>query len=106
MGAWLFGLLDHFSFVLSTLCSISIVLCIYVSCLTIQQIYLIANGQTWYEYQNNIHLYNRGCGFQSNLQQVLGKRWFLVFLSPSIVSSPIGDAMSFETNPIEFYQKN
>src|SRR5690348_6835445 len=82
LGAWLFKLLDHFSLFLSCICSTSIILSIYVLFLIIQQIYLIINCQTWYEYNKNIHLYNTRRNFQSNLRIVLGKKWYLILFSP------------------------
>ncbi len=98
LGAWLFGLLDHFSLILSCLCSTSIILSVYVSFLIIQQTFLILNSQTWYERQQNIHLYNTRRSFQSNFKTVLGKNWSIIFFSPLISSQPIGDAMSFDMN--------
>ena len=98
MGAWFFKLLDHFSLILSSICSTSIILCVYVSILIVQQIFLIINSQTWHEYKRNIHLYDIGRSFSSNMQMVLGKRWYLVLFTPLIVSSPMGDGMTFDMN--------
>ncbi|CAF3163893.1 unnamed protein product [Rotaria socialis] len=95
-GAWLFRILDHFSLLLSFICSTSIVLSLYVLFLTIQQIYLLANGQTWYEYGKNIHIYSSQKCLQSNLEVVFGKRWRLILLSPLIASPPCGDGVSFD----------
>lgn len=101
LGAWLFSLLDHFSLVLSCICSTSIILCLYVSFLIIQQLYLIINSQTWHEYKTNIQLYKTRKNFQSNLKTVLGKKWYLVLFTPLISSYPIGDGMSFDINANE-----
>jgi len=100
-GAWLFRVLDHFSLLLSFICSTSIVLSLYVLFLIIQQIYLIANSQTWHEYGKNIQIYNRQKNFQSNLEIVFGKRWYFILFSPLISSSPYGDGMSFDVTMIE-----
>ncbi|CAF1205299.1 unnamed protein product [Rotaria sp. Silwood1] len=100
-GAWLFGLVDHFSLLLSCICSTSIILNLYVLFLIIQQILLITNSQTWYEYNKNIHIYNIGKSFQSNLQLVFGKRWYLILFTPLISSQPYGDGMSYDMNKIE-----
>ncbi|CAF1511028.1 unnamed protein product [Rotaria sordida] len=78
---------------------------LYILFLIIQQIILIKNSQTWYEYIKNIHIYKIGKSFQSNLQLVFGKRWYLILFNPLISSQPYGDGMSYdinimETNPI------
>ena len=96
-GAWLFRLLDHFSLLLSFICSTSIVLTLYISFLTIQQMYMINNGQTWHEYGKNIRIY----GSEKNFQVVFGKRWHLILFSPLVSSLPFGDGMSFETRMME-----
>ncbi|CAF4385962.1 unnamed protein product, partial [Rotaria sp. Silwood2] len=58
-----------------------------------QQILLITDSQTWYEYNKNIYIYNIGKSFQSNLQLVFSKRWYsLLFIAP-ISSQPLGDGM-------------
>ena len=97
-GAWLFHLLDHFSLLLSFICSTSIVLSLYVLFLTIHQIYLVTKCQTWHEYGRNIRLYTGAKDLQSNLGTVFGKRWYLVLFSPLVNSPPMGDGMAFETN--------
>ena len=98
LAAWLFKLLDHFSLLLSCLCSTSIMLSIYVLYLILQQLYIIINSQTWYEYKNNIRIYKIGKNFQSKFQLVFGKQWYLILFSPLIYSLPMGDGMSFDTN--------
>ncbi|CAF2624602.1 unnamed protein product [Rotaria sp. Silwood2] len=100
-GAWLFRILDHFSLLLSFICSTSIVLSLYVLFLIIQQIYLIINGQTWHEYGKNIQIYSRQKNLQANLEVVFGKRWHFMLFSPLISSSPIGDGMSFDIKMTE-----
>ena len=99
LGAWLFGLLNHFSLLLSFICSTSIILSLYVSVLIGQQIYLVGKSQTWYEHTNNIRIYNHGKSFVSNLELVFGQRWYLALLYPLVPSPPAGDAMSFDTAP-------
>ncbi|CAF0907602.1 unnamed protein product [Adineta ricciae] len=101
LGAWLFSLLDHFSLLLSFLCSTSIMLSLYISTLIVQQFFLIVKSQTWHEYQHNIHLYDTGRSLPTNLEVVLGKRWQLVLFSPLISSSPIGDGMTFDMRTME-----
>ena len=95
-GAWLFRVLDHFSLLLSFICSTSLVLSLYILFLIIQQSYLIINGQTWHEYGKNIQIYNAYKNLQSNIEIVFGKRWFFVFFSPLVSSPPIGDGMTFD----------
>jgi len=58
---------------------------------------MINNGQTWYEYGKNIQIY----ASQNNFQMVFGKRWYFIFFSPLVSSSPYGDGMSFETRMME-----
>ncbi|CAF1101218.1 unnamed protein product [Adineta steineri] len=101
LGAWLFGLINHFSLFLSTICSTSIILNLYVLFLILQQLFLIINSQTWHEYKKNIHIYNLGKDFQSKLQGVFGRKWYLILFSPLIKSSPMGDGMVFDTNMIK-----
>ncbi|CAF1129183.1 unnamed protein product [Adineta ricciae] len=96
-GAWLFRVLDHFSLLLSFICSTSLVLSLYILFLIIQQSYLIINGQTWHEYGKNIQIYNTYKNLQSNIEIVFGKRWFFVFFSPLVSSPPLGDGMTFDT---------
>ena len=98
LGAWFFQLLDHFSLILSTICSTSIILCVYVSVLIVQQILLIVKSQTWHEYRRDIRLYSIGQDFPSSMQTVLGKRWYLILFNPWIPSSPMGDGMTFDMN--------
>lgn len=93
----MFSLLDHFSLLLSVLCSTSIILSLYVSFLIVQQLFLIANNQTYHEYQHKIHLYQTSASVADSLKLVLGKRWFLVPFSPLINSPPVGDGMSFDS---------
>ncbi|CAF1072565.1 unnamed protein product [Rotaria sp. Silwood1] len=100
-GAWLFRILDHFSLLLSFICSTSIVLSLYVLFLIIQQIYLIVNGQTWHEYGKNIHIYSGQKNLQTNFEVVFGKQWYLMLFSPLISSPPIGDGMSFDIKTTE-----
>lgn len=101
LGAWLFNLLDHFSLFISCLCSTSIIMSFYILFLIIQQIYLINRNQTWHEYLHDIRLYETGRSFSTKIKSVLGKSWLWVLLSPSISSSPIGDAMTFDMNSNE-----
>lgn len=95
-GAWLFGLLNHFSLLLSFLCSTSLILSLYILFLIIQQVHLIIHGQTWYEYGKNIQIFNTQKDPQSNLRNIFGKRWYLTLFSPLISSLPTGDGMTFE----------
>lgn len=95
-GAWLFRILDHFSLLLSFICSTSIVLNLYTLFLIIQQILLVYHGQTWYEYGKNIRIYANEKDFQANLQQIFGKRWYCILFSPLISSLPMGDGMTFD----------
>ncbi|CAF4834803.1 unnamed protein product, partial [Rotaria sp. Silwood2] len=88
------------SLLLSCICSTSIIINLYVLFLIIQQIILVKNSQTWYEYNKNIHIYNIGKSFQSNLQLVFGKRWYLILFTPLISSQPFGDGMSYDMNKI------
>jgi len=90
-GAWLFRILDHFSLLLSFICSSSIILSLYVLFLIIQQIYLIINGQTWHENGKNIQIYSD----KKNFQIVFGKQWYFILFSPLVSSPPLGDGMSF-----------
>jgi len=96
-GAWLFRILDHFSLLLSFICSTSIVLSLYILFLILQQIYLIINGQTWHEYGKNIQIYKDQKNLQSNFEIIFGKRWYSILFSPLISSPPLGDGMSFDT---------
>ncbi len=98
LGAWIFSLLDHFSLILSCICSTSIILSLTVSFLIIQELFFIINSQTWYEYKSNIQIYKTGRNFEKNLKIVLGKQWHFILFSPLISSQPIGDGMSFDMN--------
>ena len=99
-GAWLFRILDHFSLLLSFICSTSIVLNLYILFLIIQQCLMLFHGQTWYEYGKNIRAYASEKDLQTNLQIVFGKRWYAVLFSPWISSLPMGDGMTFEINDV------
>jgi len=99
-GAWLFSLLDHFSLLLSFLCSTSLILSLYILFLIIQQSYLLIHGQTWHEYGKNIQIFNTQKHLQSNLRNVFGKRWHLTLFSPLISSVPLGDGMTFDMTTI------
>lgn len=108
LGAWFFKLVDHFSLLLSCICSTSIMLSVYVLFLTIQQIFLVLKCQTWYEYNKNINLFDVRRKLKTNLKLVFGKQWYIIIFSPLVSSKPVGDGMSFDMNriPINNIQYN
>lgn len=73
------------------------VLSLYILFLTIQQFYLLMNGQTWHEYGKQIAIYNSEKSIQSKFEVIFGKRWYTVLFSPLIASAPLGDGMHFDT---------
>ncbi|XP_060108004.1 probable palmitoyltransferase ZDHHC24 [Heteronotia binoei] len=56
---------------------------------------LTLRGQTTKEWFEGDHQYD--LGWRSNLQDVLGERWYLVWLSPFIASPLPGDGITFQT---------
>lgn len=94
-------MLNHFSLLLSFICSTSLVLSLYVLFLIIHQAYLMVNGQTWHEYGKRIQIYNNHKNVHATLETVLGKRWYLILFSPLIASPPLGDGMAFDMGMTE-----
>ncbi|CAF1031413.1 unnamed protein product [Didymodactylos carnosus] len=103
-GAWLFGLLDHFSLLLSFICSTSVVMNLYLMFLLFKQFFLIYNGQTSYESVKNIKIYSMNT--KSNIEHVFGKNWHLILFSPLISSTPLGDGMTFDIYNGDTKKKN
>ena len=65
---------------------------ILVGFLIYEQIKFISHGQTKYEHKKDIKSYDQG--WRKNFTELLGNRWFLVFLSPW-VESKVGNGINF-----------
>jgi len=75
----------------------------FVSYMLSAQAFCLYRGQTRVEYLLDIHCWN--FGLLENLQQSLGVRWPLVFLSP-VISSPLpSDGVSFRARETEMVSK-
>ncbi|KAL3884475.1 hypothetical protein ACJMK2_024614 [Sinanodonta woodiana] len=89
----LFGYLTWYEFFITLLSSIGFILLLLFSWLLEIQIVQIFSGQTRYERKMNIRDYNMG--LKQNIAELLGPRWYLVFLSPWIPCELPGDGLSF-----------
>lgn len=56
---------------------------------------LALRGRLVHEIRKNISIYDKG--MKANLRDILGEKWFLVWLSPFIRSPPLSDGVHFET---------
>uniref|UniRef100_H3BDY5 Palmitoyltransferase n=1 Tax=Latimeria chalumnae TaxID=7897 RepID=H3BDY5_LATCH len=70
---------------------------LFVSTVLALHAYLSSHGQTTREWLANNHQYD--LGWQQNLQEALGERWYLVWIFPFITSPLPGDGVSFKRRP-------
>lgn len=91
--AWVFGAVSSFGFLVAVLHTLGMVVLLITSYLLLIQLLVIFYGQTQYERKHNIESYN--LGFKCNLLDVLGTRWYLVWLFPWIPSAQSGDGLHF-----------
>ncbi|XP_013784271.1 probable palmitoyltransferase ZDHHC24 [Limulus polyphemus] len=91
--AWVFGAVSSFGFLVAVLHTLGIVVLVVTSYLLLIQLLVILYGQTQYERKHNIESYN--LGFKCNLLDVLGTRWYFVWLFPWIPSTQNGDGLHF-----------
>uniref|UniRef100_A0A914DL43 Palmitoyltransferase n=2 Tax=Acrobeloides nanus TaxID=290746 RepID=A0A914DL43_9BILA len=71
----------------------------FVTYLIGAQIFCFYRGQTRVEYLLDIYAYN--LGFLENVRQALGRRWYLVFISPFIPSPLESDGLSYRVCNVE-----
>lgn len=90
----LLGYYDMYVFFITLQTSIGTVLLFIFSWLFYIQAYQIFYGQTKYETKKRIKCYN--LGILHTLREVLGKRWYLVFLFPWIPSPLLGNGTQFK----------
>lgn len=90
---WLLGYYDFYVFLITLLTTVGTVLLGLLSWLLYIQINQIVLGQTSYENKKKIDKYN--LGVIHNIREVLGSRWYFVFLFPWIPSPLIGSGTQF-----------
>lgn len=88
------GQYGFYAMFISGLTSIGFMLMILFLWLLAIQVKQILKGQTKYEAKKCIHEYN--VGIVKILQEIGGKNWFLIWLSPWFPSPLPGDGVSFE----------
>ncbi|KAK2154089.1 hypothetical protein LSH36_277g03050 [Paralvinella palmiformis] len=93
--AGFFGFLSLSQFIIALMAFIALLCMIMFTWLFVLQCIHLYNGQTEYERHKNDTDYD--LGLRKNLIDGLGKRWYLVMLSPWIRSDLCGDGMWFET---------
>lgn len=91
---WLLGYYDFYVFLITLLTTVGTVLLGLLSWLLYIQVCQIIFGQTRYECKKNIKKYS--FGILHNTKEVLGKRWYLVFLFPWIQSPLVGSGTQFK----------
>ncbi|XP_014673430.1 PREDICTED: probable palmitoyltransferase ZDHHC24 isoform X2 [Priapulus caudatus] len=64
-----------------------------------QEVALVRSGQTAYERRHGVTMYE-GTSAADNVRQLLGERWYLTWVWPSVRSRLPGDGMQFRTKPL------
>ncbi|CAL4073910.1 unnamed protein product, partial [Meganyctiphanes norvegica] len=91
--SWLFGGVTIWGSIVATLHTLGLTTLTCVTYILILQQTAIFNGQTQYEKKHGIKDYD--LSLSQNIEDVLGTRWTLVWLSPMILSPLKGDGIKF-----------
>lgn len=62
--------------------------------LLLLQLYQAHRGETYWEFQRGVKFYNRG--FVRNMTEIMGKNWWICWLSPFIPSPRVGDGSQYQ----------
>ena len=92
---WAFGFTTTYEFVFNLLSSAGFIIAVLMCWLLCIQITQLRHGQTKYEHKIGSLRYNNG-SLISNVKEVLGQRYILVFIFPFIESSLPGNGISFD----------
>lgn len=98
--ALLLGYLSVYGCFVSTVQVVGLIIIFMTSYLVVTQLSAILKGQTQYERKHSITTYN--LGWKSNVVDVFGTRWCLVWMFPTISSPLLGDGLKF--NRIHEYE--
>lgn len=90
---WLFQLTPVSPFVLFEM-SLALFAVVGAGGLLGLQLYLIARGQTYHEFQKSIQVYGRQ-GTQKNFADIFGKNWWFCWILPFIPSPRFGDGAHY-----------
>ena len=91
---WSLGITESLSFFVSFQCGTCMIASVMFTGLLFYHVRLILRGQTTHEWRNNHErVYN--LGWKRNLQEALGTRWYLVWISPLVPSPLPGDGIYF-----------
>lgn len=91
---WILGQMDSRDFLSTFVADMSFVGFLFVSGMLLFHIWIVAHGQTSAEWTHGFKRYD--LGLQKNLQQSLGDRWYLLWLSPFLPARlPPGDGIHF-----------
>lgn len=90
---WLLGYYDMYVCAITLLTTVGTVILGLLSWLLYIQVCQIIAGQTSYESKKNIKKYNYG--ILHNLNEIFGRRWYLVLLFPWIQSPVTGSGIQF-----------
>ncbi|XP_014673429.1 PREDICTED: probable palmitoyltransferase ZDHHC24 isoform X1 [Priapulus caudatus] len=93
------GHLDLYTFTLMSLQAMACVLVFLTTYLFFYQVALVRSGQTAYERRHGVTMYE-GTSAADNVRQLLGERWYLTWVWPSVRSRLPGDGMQFRTKPL------
>jgi palmitoyltransferase len=91
--SWTLGLSGAYTFAVSFVSAMCIVGFLLFAVLFVYHGRNLYHGQTCFEAGNGIHEYD--CGPLENLRQVFGRRWYIAWLNPFIVSPLPGNGMEF-----------
>ena len=90
---WFFGFVSLWGMVVSILHTLALMTFFSTMYLFYLQVNSIYKGQTQYEIKHSIKDYNLST--EENIVDVLGTKWFLVWISPHISSPLKGDGLNF-----------
>ncbi|XP_075927639.1 putative palmitoyltransferase ZDHHC24 isoform X2 [Petromyzon marinus] len=91
---WILGQMDSWDFLSTFVADMSFVGFLFVSGMLAFHMWIVAHGQTSAEWTHGFKRYD--LGLQRNLQQTLGDRWYLLWLSPFLPARlPPGDGIHF-----------
>ena len=98
MLAWLFNMIPV-NIVIMVLTSLTVLVVAVSGAMLALTLHHIYNGQTFWEARQNIR---RSPGWKKNAEDVLGSRWWIIWLCPFIPSPLPGDGTHY--NPRDFVQ--
>ncbi|KAK2139836.1 hypothetical protein LSH36_1591g00012 [Paralvinella palmiformis] len=91
--SWMLGLTQTFNFLVAFVSALCLFGFLLAAGLLFYHLINIYHGQTTYERGQNIREWD--CGWKQNVRQVLGERWYLIWISPWIKSPQGGDGINF-----------